>query len=70
MQILVTPELMKPSRPAAALDRSISRPLMKRPRSLIRTMKLAVALVGDLQHRAKRQAPVRCGQFGRVHLLA
>ena len=71
MQILVTPELMKPSLFAAALDRSITRPLMKGPRSLMRTTtRLAVALVGDLQLGAEGQSPVRGGHFGRVHLLA
>ena len=36
----VWPELMKPSRLAAPFDRSITRPLMNGPRSLIRTTTL------------------------------
>ena len=71
MQMLVTPELMKPSLLAAALDRSITRPLMNGPRSLMRTMTdLAVLLVGDLELGAEGKRAVRGGQFRRVHLLA
>ena len=38
MQTFVTPELMKPRRDAAPLVRSMIRPWIKGPRSLIRTM--------------------------------